>query len=94
MSSPFLQAIHIAFLVIVSVSVSIPASHAAHNKSPNLNTTVLDSPLLTKKIGANHTIKVDINGRGDFTSVQAAIDSVPEGNGKWTIIHIRKGVYK
>ncbi|CBI22874.3 hypothetical protein VitviT2T_006127 [Vitis vinifera] len=92
MSSPFLQAIHIAFLVIVSVS--IPASHAAHNKSPNLNTTVLDSPLLTKKIGANHTIKVDINGRGDFTSVQAAIDSVPEGNGKWTIIHIRKGVYK
>ncbi|CAL5184268.1 unnamed protein product [Lathyrus oleraceus] len=56
--------------------------------------TVIDSPMLTKKIGTNRTIKVDINGNGEFKSVQAAIDSVPEGNSKWVIIHIRKGVYR
>ncbi|BBG93057.1 hypothetical protein Prudu_000957, partial [Prunus dulcis] len=56
--------------------------------------TVIDSPLLTQKINSNRTIKVDINGKGDFKSVQAAIDSVPEGNSKWIIIHVRKGVYR
>ncbi|KAG2721295.1 hypothetical protein I3760_02G075100 [Carya illinoinensis] len=38
-------------------------------------------------------MSIYINGDGDFTSVQAAIDSVPEGNSQWVIIHIRKGVY-
>ncbi|TXG71610.1 hypothetical protein EZV62_000189 [Acer yangbiense] len=56
--------------------------------------TVIDSPMLTEKVGTNRTIKVDINGDGDFTSVQEAINSVPEGNGEWVIIHIRKGVYR
>ncbi|KAI9193980.1 hypothetical protein LWI28_002016 [Acer negundo] len=56
--------------------------------------TVIDSPMLTEKIGTNRTIKVDIKGDGDFTSVQEAINSVPEGNGEWVIIHIRKGVYR
>lgn len=56
--------------------------------------TVIDSPMLTQKIGTNRTIKVDINGQGDFKSVQAAIDSVPVGNNKWVIIHVRKGVYR
>jgi len=56
--------------------------------------TVINSPLLTEKIGTNRTIKVDINGDGDFKSVQAAIDSVPEGNSQWVIIHLRKGVYR
>lgn len=40
-------------------------------------------------------ITVDINGKGDFTSVQEAINSVrafdPAG---WATIHIKKGVYK
>ncbi|KAF8387648.1 hypothetical protein HHK36_026302 [Tetracentron sinense] len=56
--------------------------------------TVIDSPLITQKIGTNRTIKVDLDGKGDFTSVQAAIDSVPEGNSRWIIIHVRKGVYR
>ncbi|KAI4344777.1 hypothetical protein L6164_011967 [Bauhinia variegata] len=56
--------------------------------------TVIDSPLLTKKIGTNRTIKVDINGNGEFKSVQAAIDSIPEGNSNWVIVHIRKGIYR
>ena len=56
--------------------------------------TVIDSPMLTQKVGTNRTIKVDINGDGDFKSVQAAIDSIPEGNSNWVILHIRKGVYR
>ncbi|XP_055822271.1 probable pectinesterase 67 [Solanum dulcamara] len=55
---------------------------------------VIDSPLLTQKIGTNHTIIVDINGQGNFKSVQAAINSVPNGNSNWVIIHIRKGTYR
>ncbi|KAK3002596.1 hypothetical protein RJ639_022368 [Escallonia herrerae] len=54
----------------------------------------IDAPLLTQKIGTNLTIKVDVNGNGDFESVQAAIDSVPKGNSNWIIIHVRKGVYR
>lgn len=56
--------------------------------------TVIDSPLLTQKIGTNRTIKVDINGDGDFTSIQEAINAVPENNSQWIIIHVRKGVYR
>ncbi|CAL0300973.1 unnamed protein product [Lupinus luteus] len=56
--------------------------------------TVIDSPLLTQRLGINRTIKVDINGKGDFKSVQAAIDSIPEGNSNWVIVHVRKGVYR
>lgn len=55
---------------------------------------VIDSPLLTQKLGINRTIKVDINGNGDFKSVQAAIDSIPDGNPGWVIVHVRKGVYR
>lgn len=55
---------------------------------------VIDSPILTNKIKSNNTIVVDVNGGGDFKSVQAAIDSVPEGNSKWVIIHVRKGKYR
>lgn len=56
--------------------------------------SVVDSPLLTQKISTNRTIKVDANGQGDFKSVQAAIDSVPNGNSNWIIIYISKGVYR
>ncbi|GLU08519.1 hypothetical protein SLE2022_254270 [Rubroshorea leprosula] len=55
---------------------------------------VIDSPLLTEKIATNRTIVVDINGKGDFTSVQEAINSVPKNNDRWIIIHVRKGVYR
>ncbi|CAN1281588.1 Probable pectinesterase 67 [Linum perenne] len=55
---------------------------------------VIDSPMLTQKIKANRTIMVDINGGGDFKSVQAAIDSVPLMNSQWVIIHVRKGHYR
>ncbi|XP_042516776.1 probable pectinesterase 67 [Macadamia integrifolia] len=82
------RGIHFGLTVVLVASFF---SGIAHGLTAD---TVIDSPLLTEKIGTNRTIKVDINGRGDFKSVQAAIDSVPEGNSQWIIIHIRKGVYR
>ncbi|KAF9674282.1 hypothetical protein SADUNF_Sadunf10G0111100 [Salix dunnii] len=38
------------------------------------------------------TMKVDINGDGDFKSVLEAINAVPENESQWIIIHVRKGV--
>jgi pectinesterase len=34
------------------------------------------------------------DGSGNYTSVQAALDAVPEGNEKTIIIYIKKGIYK
>lgn len=84
-----LKTITAVFVAVLTIWVS--SSHDVYGLSAE---TVIDSPLLTQKIGTNRTIKVDINGDGDFTSIQAAIDSVPEGNSKWIIIHVRKGVYR
>ncbi|KAL0326561.1 UNVERIFIED_CONTAM: putative pectinesterase 68 [Sesamum angustifolium] len=38
-------------------------------------------------------IRVDVHGLGDFRSVQAAVDSVPEGNRKNVLIQILAGCY-
>ncbi|KAF9623090.1 hypothetical protein IFM89_036534 [Coptis chinensis] len=81
--------IHVGFLVILVSSVFV--SNVAHGSSAD---TVIDSSLLTERIAANRTIKVDINGDGEFTSIQDAIDSVPDGNSEWIIIHVRKGTYR
>ncbi|MBK9571081.1 MAG: pectin esterase [Chitinophagaceae bacterium] len=34
------------------------------------------------------------DGSGDYRTVQAALDAVPEGNNKTVTIHIKKGIYK
>lgn len=43
---------------------------------------------------AQKTIVVDKNGRGDFVTVQAALDAVPDFSATETKIFIRNGVYK
>ncbi|KAK1385572.1 Pectinesterase [Heracleum sosnowskyi] len=59
------------------------------------NPSILDAPTLTQKIGTNRTIKVGLSGqKGEINSIQAAIDSVPDGNTNWVIIHVRRGVYR
>ncbi|XP_019180244.1 PREDICTED: probable pectinesterase 67 [Ipomoea nil] len=77
-------------LIFVSLIITPYFLHGFQAKS------VIDSPLLTKKIGTNNNVilVVDPNGDGDFQSVQAAIDFVPRGNSNWVIIHVKKGVYR
>ncbi len=41
----------------------------------------------------NYDIVVDINGSGDFTSVQKAIDAAPSNRLERTIIYIKNGTY-
>ncbi|XP_038989082.1 probable pectinesterase 66 [Phoenix dactylifera] len=39
-------------------------------------------------------ITVDAFGHGDFTTIQRAIDSVPDGNKQWIRIHVVQGIYR
>lgn len=41
----------------------------------------------------SRTITVDRQGRGDFPTVQSAVDSVPDGNRDWIKIHVHAGSY-
>lgn len=86
----FNEAFEFVFTIIFIFSIYF--SNNVHALSDEQK--VIDSPLLTEKIGTNRTIKVDINGNGEFKSIQAAIDSIPQGNSKWIIIHVRKGIYR
>ena len=49
---------------------------------------------LVMQLQAQKTITVAKDGSGDYTSVQSALDAVPEGNTKPITIRIRNGVYK
>ncbi|GMI98900.1 hypothetical protein like AT5G26810 [Hibiscus trionum] len=40
------------------------------------------------------TIWVDQSGKGDFSSVQKAIDSIPSNNNQWIRNHISPGTYR
>ncbi|KAH7279426.1 hypothetical protein KP509_37G019200 [Ceratopteris richardii] len=40
------------------------------------------------------TVVVDLNGRGNFTSIQAAIDSIPFGNKNPVYIIVNPGIYR
>ncbi|XP_057957353.1 probable pectinesterase 67 [Malania oleifera] len=97
-SAPVSNAMQVAFAFAIAVWISFPAAvHSSSTQQFSVGGSakkVIDSPLLTEKIATNRTIKVDINGDGEFRSVQAAIDSVPEGNSEWIIVHLRKGVYR
>ncbi|XP_031498256.1 probable pectinesterase 67 [Nymphaea colorata] len=55
---------------------------------------LIDSPLLSSKVDSKIMMKVDPEGKGNFTSVQEAVDAVPEGNSEWIIIHLKRGVYR
>uniref|UniRef100_A0A6N2MVF8 Uncharacterized protein n=1 Tax=Salix viminalis TaxID=40686 RepID=A0A6N2MVF8_SALVM len=82
-----LKPAHIAAFATTPV---ITVSFSGHMLMACLHKTVIDSPLLTQKIDSTWAIKFDINGDGDFTSVQEAINAVPQNDSQWIIIHIRK----
>ncbi|KAG8099219.1 hypothetical protein GUJ93_ZPchr0013g33947 [Zizania palustris] len=42
----------------------------------------------------SRTVTVDQQGGGDFRSVQAAVDSVADGNLQWVRIHVKAGIYR
>ncbi len=47
----------------------------------------------TKLVAQQKTITVDINGKGNFTSIQSAINSLPDSSAQPRIIFIKDGTY-
>jgi pectin methylesterase-like acyl-CoA thioesterase len=50
-------------------------------------------PRLVTPAGDPRRIVVSADGKGDFTTVQGALDSVPDGNTTPTTVYIRNGIY-
>ncbi|KAK7308636.1 hypothetical protein VNO77_42255 [Canavalia gladiata] len=46
------------------------------------------------KLVANKKIKVDPSGKGNFSTIQSAIDSVPSNNKNWVQINVNAGTYR
>lgn len=44
--------------------------------------------------GTYPTILVDQSGRGNFTTIQSAIDSIPSNNQNWICVYITAGEYR
>jgi pectinesterase len=57
-------------------------------------TILLVSSLMAQNGPATKMIVVDINGKGDFQSIQAAINSLPDSSPIPRIIHLKKGIYR
>ncbi|KAK9289185.1 hypothetical protein L1049_017659 [Liquidambar formosana] len=47
-----------------------------------------------KNLVAYPTITVDQSGRGNFSTIQSAIDSIPLDNRHWICIYVKTGVYR
>lgn len=50
-------------------------------------------PALAQEIPVQADMVVALDGTGDFTSIQAAIDAVPSNDTRTTVIYIRRGLY-
>lgn len=91
----YLQATNILnALAIICVFLVSNVNFGEGSHAHTIHKNVIDGPILAQKIGGNRTIVVDINGNGDFKTVQAAIDSVPEGNSNWINIELSKGIFR
>lgn len=44
--------------------------------------------------GVSHVLTVDLNGCGNFSSIQKAVDSVPDDSSTTTLILVDSGTYK
>ena len=64
------------------------------NRSPRAAVAALLPLLLVTALPAAAPITVSPDGTANFTTVQAAIDSVPAGNTSPVVIHVRPGTYK
>src|SRR4051812_30911488 len=55
---------------------------------------ILSISFLFYSAAAQKKITVAKDGSGNYTSVQAALDAVPEGNKQKLVIFVKKGTYK
>lgn len=82
---------------------SRPLHNDCHGKGGNASLPPPPPPPLVNSTKGHHHkwvgpsgyrhITVDIGGDGDYISVQAAVDAVPDNNMVNVVIHIRPGLY-
>lgn len=53
----------------------------------------LGAQSLSEDLLGQADIVVDMNGNGDYTTVQAGLNAVPDFNDEWIVVLVRKGVY-
>ena len=58
-----------------------------------INLVILLLIAIAHTVHAQNSFTVALDGTGNFKSVQAALDAVPEGNSKPFTIYIKKGIY-
>ncbi|KAK9668058.1 hypothetical protein RND81_13G032600 [Saponaria officinalis] len=92
-------------LLLSHVTLQVTCSrhvHHHHAGSPSPSPAPTPSPMVEVRKGHHHNwsrpaeyrhITVDIGGLGDYESVQAAVDAVPQNNLVNVIIHIGPGYY-
>ncbi|KAI0492862.1 hypothetical protein KFK09_027138 [Dendrobium nobile] len=59
-----------------------------------LTSLLLRVSIIATTVPVMKTMVVDLEGHGDFKSVQKAIDSIPNRNQGWIKIYIKAGVYR
>ncbi|KAL5783721.1 hypothetical protein ACOSP7_008750 [Xanthoceras sorbifolium] len=52
-----------------------------------------ETNVVEPQVAIAKTITVDQSGHGDFNSVQAAINSIPQNNNQWIRVYVKAGVY-
>jgi pectin methylesterase-like acyl-CoA thioesterase len=73
--------------------VTLAARHHHHTTFNTLSTTNSSKNQWIEPVG-NRVITVDINGGGQFQSVQDAVNSIPDNNTMNVLIQISAGFYK
>src|SRR5437764_8120552 len=86
------RALYLAILSLSLLMISVAETKAV-DVAPQKHHVVLNSTTKSEAKGdAQLTVAAD--GSGDFTSVQQAVDHVPEYNTRRFVIHIKPGIYK
>lgn len=76
-------------------AIPTPTSESTTTPIPTVTPTSTPSttPTPTTTIPVNYNIVVAQDGSGDFTTIQAAIDSIPANNDSWATITVKNGTY-
>lgn len=85
-----------SFLMLWFLKSAVHATSSVHefgyNSSSTISNTTKPHQEWVGPVG-HRLITVDASGKGDFLSVQAAVDAVPENNGMNVVIQIKAGIY-
>ncbi|KAH7404828.1 hypothetical protein KP509_15G045300, partial [Ceratopteris richardii] len=83
-----------SFTKVLKMKKATGAGHPYKNGARIPPPGAIPSSVPNVDITSGDVIVVSKDGSGDFSSVQAAIDSVPQQNTKRVVIYVKRGVYR